>query len=78
MISVSVDDTRDKAAEPAKQIGAKFPVVHDAKGEIATRYGVSAIPLNVVIDSQGKVVQSIVGADIEALKAAVEKQAKPK
>jgi peroxiredoxin len=78
VISISLDDDRDKAGSLAKDCGAKFPVVHDAKGDIAGKYGVNAIPLNVVIDSEGMVAQSILGADTDALKAAVEKVAKPK
>ena len=42
----TVDDDRSKAGVLAKQVGAKFPVIHDAKGEVAQRYGVTAIPLN--------------------------------
>ena len=70
MISISVDQDRSKAGELAKQVGAKFPVVHDANGEVAGRYGVSGIPLNVVVDRKGYVAQVILGADTEALKSA--------
>jgi peroxiredoxin len=78
VISISVDQDREKAGALAKQVGAQFPVVHDARGEVAQRYGVTAIPLNVVVDRQGTVVQSILGADLPALKAAAERLAKPK
>ena len=78
MISISVDQDREKAGALAKQIGAQFPVVYDGKGEVAQRYGVTAIPLNVVVDQQGKVAEVIVGADLPALKAAAERLAKAK
>ncbi len=73
-----MDDDRNKAGTLAKQVGAKFPVIHDAKGKVAEQYGVSAIPLNVVIDTSGNVDQVILGADTEALKSAAERLAKPK
>ena len=78
VISISVDQNPELAAMLAKKAGAKFPVVHDAKGELATRFGVSAIPHNVIIDAQGNVVQTVLGADIKALEAAAERLAKAK
>ena len=59
-------------------MGANFPVIHDAGGKVAGLYGVSAIPLNVVVDTEGNVDQVILGANAEALKAAAERLAKPK
>ena len=76
VISVSIDQDRSKAGELAERAGAKFPVIHDAKGELAARYGVSAIPLNVIVDSDGNVVQTVLGADVRALRAAAEKLSK--
>ena len=78
MISISLDDDRDKAGSLAKQVGAKFPVIHDAGGKVAGLYGVTAIPLNVVVDTEGNVDQVILGANAAALKAAAERLAKPK
>jgi peroxiredoxin len=78
VVSVSVDSERQNAGMLAQKAGAKFPVAWDPNGEVAKKYGVSAIPLNVVIDAQGNVDQVILGADIAALKAAAERLAKPK
>jgi cytochrome c biogenesis protein CcmG, thiol:disulfide interchange protein DsbE len=78
VISISVDDDRDKAGSLRKQVGGKFPVIHDAGGKVAELYGVTAIPLNVVVDTQGNVDQVILGADTDALKSAAERLAKPK
>lgn len=78
VISVSVDSDRAAAGELARKAGAKFPVAWDSKGEVAKLYGVSAIPLNVVINPDGNVEQVILGADVEALKSAAERLAKPK
>lgn len=78
MISVSLDDDPAKAGTLAKQAGAKFPVIHDAGGKLAGQYGVTAIPLNVVIAPSGNVDEVILGANAEALKSAAERLAKPK
>jgi peroxiredoxin len=78
VISLSVDDDPAKAGSLAKQVDAKFPVIHDAKGKVAEQYGVTAIPLNVVIDTDGNVDQVILGSDADALKSAAERLAKPK
>jgi peroxiredoxin len=78
VISLSVDEDPAKAGSLAKQVGAKFPVIHDAKGKVAEQYGVTAIPLNVVVDTDGNVDTVILGADAEALKSAAERLAKPK
>lgn len=78
VVSISLDDSRENAGKLAKDHGARFPVVHDAGGKVARQYGVTSIPLNVIIDDQGAVVQKILGADTGAIRAAVEKLAKPK
>jgi peroxiredoxin len=78
VISISLDRDRSQAGELAKQVGAKFPVVYDAQGEVAGRYGVSGIPLNVVVDRRGYVAQVILGADTEALQSAAQRLARPK
>ena len=36
--------------------GVELPVLLDAKGEVATLYGVRAIPTTVVVNAEGKVV----------------------
>lgn len=73
VISISVDAGRAQAGELARLTGAKFPVIHDPRDEVASRYGVTGIPMNVVIDRDGNVNQVIVGADIAALKSAAER-----
>jgi peroxiredoxin len=71
VVSVSNDDTAKEAGNFARQTKATFPVVHDPKGSIFTKYGVSPIPANLVIDRKGKIVFAGEGADIPALQAAV-------
>jgi len=52
-------------------VKATFPVVHDVKGTIHTTFGVEGQPTNILVDRQGKVVYAEVGAEIQAIEAAV-------
>ncbi len=70
MVSVNMDRTKEEAAKFSKEIKATFPVVVNGQA-IGQKYDVSAIPLNVVIDKNGKVTKIIEGADIPTLEAAV-------
>ena len=44
----------------------------DADNETARRYGIEAMPTFVILDSEGEEIRRIVGADAEALSAAVD------
>jgi peroxiredoxin len=75
VIAVPLESDRDEAGQWAKEFKASFPVVFDPKQKIAEGYGVQAIPFNVAIDRDGKVVKTIVGADTDALDAVVKQLA---
>jgi peroxiredoxin len=70
-VSISNDQTREDAGLFAKQVKATFPVVHDAKNQIHTQYGVDAHPTNIVVNKQGKIARVIEGADVPAIQAAI-------
>lgn len=71
MISVSNDETAKEAGAFAKATKATFPVMHDPKGTVFTKFGVDPIPANVVIDRKGQVTATIEGTNIKALETAV-------
>ncbi len=71
MISVASDQSKADAGLFAKEVKATFPVVHDPKGLVFSKYGIEAIPVNVIVNRQGKVTRVIVGADTQAMDAAV-------
>lgn len=71
MVSISSDEELEEAAAFSKQFKTTFPVVHDSKAEIFEKYGVRAVPSNVIIDRKGRVVAAIEGADMKAIEAAV-------
>ena len=73
IVSVSPDEDKKQAGAFAKEVKATFPVVHDVKYSVFEKYGVEALPANIVLDRKGKVVAAIEGADIAALDRAVNK-----
>ena len=70
---MSNDESLKEAGAFARQVKATFPVLHDPNDTVFKKYGVSAIPANVVIDRKGKVVFTVEGADIKAIDAAIVK-----
>ena len=72
IVAVSMDETRAAAAVVPKEARVKFPILFDAKGEIADRYEVQVIPHTVVIDREGKVHALITGLHLSELTRAVE------
>lgn len=73
VVSVSNDETAQEAGAYAKELKATFPVLHDPKGAVYTKFGVSPIPANVIVNRSGKVVASIEGANIPQIEAAITK-----
>lgn len=67
MISVSSDEKVAEAGAFAKQTKATFPVVHDPKGVLFRKFGVSPIPANVIIDRKGRVVAALEGMELMRL-----------
>ncbi len=68
---MSADDKLSEASAFAKEVRATFPVVHDKKGPITDKFGVTTMPANVVLDRAGKVVYSLDGPDLPALEKAI-------
>ena len=76
VISVPLERDRAAAAQWKKDFKPGFPILYDPKMTISQAYEVEAIPLNVAIDRNGKVVKVIEGADTAALDAVVKQMAK--
>jgi thiol-disulfide isomerase/thioredoxin len=55
VLTVNVDRDPQKAAAFLQQVGAHLPVVYDASGAVATRFGVKAMPSSVLIGRDGRV-----------------------
>lgn len=52
---------RGAVADYAKQHGISYPVINDAQGELAKRFGVRAYPTTFFIDRNGQITTSEVG-----------------
>ncbi len=56
LISVAMQSgTEEEVAEWMAGRGVAYPVVNDPAGELAGRYGVTAVPASFVLDRQGRV-----------------------
>ena len=55
VIGVSVDDERENAQQFVSKVKVTFPIVHDAKHTVASRFKPPRMPTSYVLDRQGKV-----------------------
>jgi peroxiredoxin len=55
LFAVSLDQTARQAGEIAAASGARFPVLHDAGGEVGRLYAVAKVPVLVLVDRAGVV-----------------------
>ena len=62
VIGISTDDYRDKAAAFIKQTGITFENFLDSKLLLENMLGATTIPLTVLVDDQGRVVEKVRGA----------------
>ncbi len=64
--AVNVRETKADVRQYLSRTGVKVPVLLDADGAVATRYGASSIPLTVIVGRDGKIVKTMVGLHSEA------------
>jgi thiol-disulfide isomerase/thioredoxin len=62
VIGISTDDYRDKATAFIKQTGITFENFLDSKLMLENMLGATTIPLTVLVDDQGRVVEKVRGA----------------
>ncbi len=56
VLAVDPGESLQVVANMAREEGAEYPTLLDPTGETATAYGASAIPLNVLVDTTGRIV----------------------
>jgi len=61
VIAVNIRENAGSVRRFAEDFGAKFPVVIDAEGTVATQYRVQGLPVTWFIDSQGVVRSEVIG-----------------
>jgi cytochrome c biogenesis protein CcmG, thiol:disulfide interchange protein DsbE len=73
LVGVDYTDQADSARGFIHQYGWTFPVLSDPNGTYGARYGFSGLPTTVVLDSRGRIVQTLRGPQTEAsLRSALE------
>ena len=73
LVGVDYTDQADSARGFIRQYGWTFPVLSDPNGTYGARYDFSGLPTTVVLDSRGRIVQTLRGPQTEAdLRSALE------
>lgn len=64
VLGVNVESDRDASfvRRAHAQLGATYPTVHDGDGSLQRTYAISSLPTLFVIDEEGHIVESHVGA----------------
>ena len=62
VLAVSIRESKGTVEEAVRERGYTFPVLVDSTAEVAMTYGVRATPTVYLVDRQGKLVASAVGA----------------
>ena len=78
ILAVDCAETRGEVDTFIREQGYTFPIVYDEDGSIGSLYPTTGIPYTVIIDANGKVVQTFLGSDgadaqYEKYKAAIDK-----
>ena len=63
ILAIDVGDDRAKLDEYLSRKPVSFPVLRDSDGAIAKRFGVSAFPTTVLVDSAGRILRVIEGVE---------------
>ena len=55
LLSINIDEQAEAAAEMAKTLGVSYPVLLDARNDVAKAYEIGTLPVTFLIDREGKV-----------------------
>ena len=61
IISISLDESRDRIVKFINERGIEWIVGWDPKGEVARKFGIRAIPTLLIIDKNGFLVRKVIG-----------------
>jgi cytochrome c biogenesis protein CcmG/thiol:disulfide interchange protein DsbE len=72
VVGIAEESGREEAQAEVARMGIGFPILMDAKGDVARAYGVTGYPRTYLIDGEGKVRQVFTGkVSRERLEAAL-------
>lgn len=66
LIGVDYTDQEDAARSFIRQYGWTFPVLSDPDGIYGARYGFTGLPTTIILNSQGRIVETLRGPQTEA------------
>lgn len=66
LVGVDYTDQEDSAREFIHEYGWTFPVLSDPDGVVGARYSFSGLPATVVLDSKGRIVETLRGPQTES------------
>lgn len=61
VLAINMQQSRDTVADYLSRLAISYPVLLDGEGEMAQRYGVSALPLVYLLDRQGRLHTRMLG-----------------
>ncbi len=75
VVGVAIDDTPDAAREFATEVGVRFPLGVDQGDRVADAYGVSGLPMTLILDRRGRLAATwagpVTGMDLARLTSAL-------
>ncbi|MCW8905648.1 MAG: TlpA family protein disulfide reductase [Sedimenticola sp.] len=61
VLAVNIKQPRERVARVASDLELSYPVLLDATGEVARRYGVDALPVSFLVDPDGRLYTRLLG-----------------
>jgi peroxiredoxin len=61
LVGVDWNDRTDNALAFIREFGLTYPILRDSSQQVGTAYGLSGLPTTFVLDSQGRIVQTLRG-----------------
>jgi cytochrome c biogenesis protein CcmG, thiol:disulfide interchange protein DsbE len=66
LVGVDWNDRTDNALAFIREFGLTYPILRDASQEVGTDYGLNGLPTTFVLDSEGRIVQTLQGPQTTA------------
>lgn len=66
LVGIDWNDTTANAMSFIREYGLTYPMLRDASSEVGNRYGITGLPTTFVLDSQGRIVQTLRGPQTTA------------
>lgn len=61
VLAINIEQPRQQVLQVVGELGISFPVLLDASGEVARRYGVNALPVSYLVDPDGRLQARLLG-----------------